>query len=1600
MKNHNIFKSMRNKIVTLCAAMMMCCILPLYAQAQIHTDTICAGDSITFTADTVSHQGSNPMYKWYVNGSLRQNSSSLDFTYQPTSNYDTVVCELVSDENCLTNSVVASQKIVIVVDTCRYDLPEQYWQMQNCSQTDTIKVLANQTMINCNLSTVPVAIVDSSKVGASTIVYNNIILYTPLPGFAGKDTIKYSVLCHDSLFVGTVYITVTPPEDAFSDEIWYFGGYKRTSGAYGTNNPDATSPGIVFRKNSLGKYEPYNASRISRVSTFENSLSISSPYCDGQTIFYASHNQVFNNQHELMTNGVFQGHHSNADGLAACYMGNNKYLFFSVTDAYTASTRGLVAYVVDLNGDYGRGSIIANYQIEAANANMSEVIELVAKAGTPNEYWLIYQYGSNLRCRKVDINAVGNPVNSSYTSTACRSTQATTLVASPQGNRLAMITPTANTNKQVSVFNLNNSSGVITLKADTTANASNAYSAAFSPKGDYLYVGAWSGTTARVMRYHINTGNSISYLDNVQYWEQTDSNSKGGGLKLAPDSNIYVAQAFSNWVGRIDYPDSNASLSSRYVRHGFNLVDTAGVYMTFSTGLTKPGVLPCNTNHPPVAVKDSVFICNTGGNSISINVLLNDYDQDGNQIYLTDAVFQNLNDTNYASLTVNSADSAGIITFKSNVAQMPVGHKFRIWYYIKDNGIPASKCAMGELVVVANPAPTPNVPNQALTYWYGDTSTHTLQGATQAQAANGYTLRWYDDQYNRYYGFNTNINKNDTGLRTYYVSQILNDSSCESDKVPVYVTVLKPSAINYIVCPNDTVNVGVSDIQNVEYYWFASDTATVALAGSPTNTLKYGETSRLPVTIWVEPRIDTIVGKRLHILIQENSYCNGAFSACVDSGTLLFREDFGGNDSLDREIKPCGNPTFVSELPCTDNTASSVPPIVKNTGKYMLAKQAKDFYPGFANVSDNTNLNDTSRGYFLIFDPDTSDLGKVIYSRVITDLCGGMSLSFSAHFSDLNDNNPIAVLPKIELQMVDTSTKTVLVTTGEVIVRGKNWMRYGFDFNLPANVNDVEFRIINREKRTDGNDLGLDDIEIYVCVPKVVVSKGTSDTMVCYKEPLTLTAEYTDDGIFTNNSNKLYYQWQRSTTGDPHGNDWLPVNPQPDSTAGTTINAIHAIPSISGNDTGYYRLIVGNISTINKPNCRAVSNIIKVGMYPLPAVSISDDSVCVNATTQLTPSTGGTWVSLNPSIASVTNDGEVTGISAGNARFVFTLDATGCSDTTTIVRVVALNTPAMPDTILGAYHDLRKGTSGHKFYVDPSVPTLTYNWTLPTGFVITHTSSNRDTIIVSIDANAVAGKITASATSTTGCVDVSDTTWIDVTIHSLVYGTVFPIVHHKEPGNSTIAALNVNFPVIAELYDTLATPCPDPIGTLNTRIPIMIDTARYYIVANMTASDSSYILHITNPGDTITWDSLFNGAPAPHTFANLPPVEKGDPQPADAFTQIGMFAFENVPAGKYILKLSRGGYVTRYAEITVTQSGGSVGHRELILGDVDTNGIIDIRDLEAIHNNGNTWSNAYDSRYDLNADGKIDAADVSAAKAFLGFKREYYLETKEWLKKY
>ena len=86
-------------------------------------------------------------------------------------------------------------------------------------------------------------------------------------------------------------------------------------------------------------------------------------------------------------------------------------------------------------------------------------------------------------------------------------------------------------------------------------------------------------------------------------------------------------------------------------------------------------------------------------------------------------------------------------------------------------------------------------------------------------------------------------------------------------------------------------------------------------------------------------------------------------------------------------------------------------------------------------------------------------------------------------------------------------------------------------------------------------------------------------------------------------------------------------------------------------------------------DCNLSNNAMKsIACQGLTISILGKDSICVGTTTQLSSTMAGMWASKHPSVASVTNDGLVRGVSEGLATFTFT-STTGCVATTKSVSV-------------------------------------------------------------------------------------------------------------------------------------------------------------------------------------------------------------------------------------------------------------------------------------------------------------------------------------------
>ena len=308
---------------------------------------------------------------------------------------------------------------------------------------------------------------------------------------------------------------------------------------------------------------------------------------------------------------------------------------------------------------------------------------------------------------------------------------------------------------------------------------------------------------------------------------------------------------------------------------------------------------------------------------------------------------------------------------------------------------------------------------------------------------------------------------------------------------------------------------------------------------------------------------------------------------CID-GTLLFREDFGGNDPSDPDISMA---SVQGMDPSYHNSGNSL-----GSGNYTLRKEGWHNGIQWHWQDDHTYFGDKTRGYLL--EVDGVGGAKPFYSKTIEGLCAGSKLTFSAYVVNVHYAGQLDyfgsryVYPRMKFVLKDPATGAVLAekSTGDIQPDWRygtpetwkyardnqlsaEWQLFGMNFTVPDGVESIQMFIYNDVAQNgSGNDFALDDIEIHLCAPPVTI-EGESE--VCENGATTLTTNFTNDGTF---AEPLAYKWWHST----------------DSVTWTEMSGFNGgiltFNAVQKNDSGWYKVAVSGDGNIERVNCRAVSD--------------------------------------------------------------------------------------------------------------------------------------------------------------------------------------------------------------------------------------------------------------------------------------------------------------------------------------------------------------------------------------------------------------------------
>jgi uncharacterized protein YjdB len=131
---------------------------------------------------------------------------------------------------------------------------------------------------------------------------------------------------------------------------------------------------------------------------------------------------------------------------------------------------------------------------------------------------------------------------------------------------------------------------------------------------------------------------------------------------------------------------------------------------------------------------------------------------------------------------------------------------------------------------------------------------------------------------------------------------------------------------------------------------------------------------------------------------------------------------------------------------------------------------------------------------------------------------------------------------------------------------------------------------------------------------------------------------------------------EQTTLSPSTGGYWLSSNP-----TAAIVNNIGIVTAVSQGSAVF--TFTTNNGCISLPTAPIIVN-----DYPTIIIS-TDQSLCIGETASISPASGGTWESDNPSVATINNSGLITAVSAGTVHFTYTDASTGCisSKSTTFI---------------------------------------------------------------------------------------------------------------------------------------------------------------------------------------------------------------------------------------------------------------------------------------------------------------------------------------------
>jgi len=356
------------------------------------------------------------------------------------------------------------------------------------------------------------------------------VVGTNASGCSYKDQIVVDVCPTDTLYTSK------------SNNNWYF--YDKTGVSFNTAVPVANTLGQMA--SVAGFFAQY---------TSEGCSTMSNPNT-GNLLFYANGNNVWDANHNIMSNGSgINGDVSYSQGTVIVPMPGNQDKYYIFTSRETGDT-SVYYSIVDMTLNGGLGDVeAANKNVFLTSFNGSEAMSATIKSnpqcdGSPAEYWLIIPK-DNVVYEVYLISSAGVTLNSTATFPV-----PSTFLFGSNNNIWGNSTFSPNGSKYVKsiinqgffTYDFNTTTGILSNQVYYIDSSPSNYDYEFSPNGQYLYSAGGNG----IRRYDFLASDVLGSMTVL-------SNNSTGTMWKGDDGNIYTPRNGSTFLSRINNTNSNTS---------------------------------------------------------------------------------------------------------------------------------------------------------------------------------------------------------------------------------------------------------------------------------------------------------------------------------------------------------------------------------------------------------------------------------------------------------------------------------------------------------------------------------------------------------------------------------------------------------------------------------------------------------------------------------------------------------------------------------------------------------------------------------------------------------------------------------------------------------------------------------------------------------------------------------------------------------------------------------------------------------------------------------------------------------------------------------